>query len=132
MPERCEATTKAGTPCPNRAAKGGTLCVAHDPERRRAAAAAGGRGKSHQAKARKELERHVLTTGDVEGFIGLLIVRVIAGTAEPAVGNAVANLSRALVAVREAGMLEERLAAVEQAMAEREERDRREGMTWAA
>jgi len=45
---------------------------------------------------------------------------VIAGQTEPGVANAAANLARAIVAVREASEVEERIEALESALGQTE------------
>jgi len=54
-----------------------------------------------------------LTPREIEGYISMALRAVLAGKIEPGVGNAVANLARAAVAVREATELEARLAELE-------------------
>ncbi len=48
----------------------------------------------------------MLTADELRGLVGLTIKRVLTGATEPAVGNSVAALARAYVAVTEAGAVE--------------------------
>lgn len=114
--ERCVATTKDGKPCAARPRPGSDRCPWHDEAlsvRRREWSARGGKGKSNAARAKKELPAGVMTNDELRGLVGLTIRGVLAGRVEPGVGNSVANLSRAYVAITEAGELEERLQALE-------------------
>ena len=118
MQAKCSATMKAGAPCRALAMSAARYCVTHDPARVTDLAEwrrRGGEGKSNKARAKKALPGSVLTPAEVQGLLGLTLRGVLAGTVEPGVANAAANLGRAIVAVREATTLEERLAALEAA-----------------
>ena len=119
MGDRCAALTKDGNPCSARPRPGSNRCPWHDErlsERRREWSARGGAARSNQARARRQLPAGVLTNEELRGLVGMTIKRVLTGTTEPAVGNSVAALARAYVAVTEAGAverIEDRLAELE-------------------
>lgn len=121
MPERCEAVTKSGEPCRNRAAAGERRCVFHLPQShplRQQAAAAGGRGKSNVARARRRIEAEgVMQLADVRRLLGASMVGTLSGHVAPGVGSALASQARAFVAILEADELESRIRALEQAVA---------------
>ena len=75
----------------------------------------GGQAKSNRARARKQLAATALTPAELEGVLGLTITQVLSGAKPPGVGSAIAALARASIAIREAGEIEERLAALEAA-----------------
>jgi len=89
----------------------------HDPEaaeQRRERSRKGGVGRSNANRARKGIAGAVLTPADLQGAIARALEGVLNGKIEPGVGNAVASLCRASVAVREATELEQRLTELEQ------------------
>ena len=115
---RCRATTAAGSPCSAQPVRPSGFCYWHDPAlaaERDAARRRGGRGKSNRARAAKRLPEEVLTPATLQGLLGRTLREVIAGRVAPGVANAAATLGRAIVAVREATELEERLRALEAA-----------------
>ncbi|MDP9364810.1 MAG: hypothetical protein M3Q10_11405 [Chloroflexota bacterium] len=114
---RCRATTAAGSPCSAQPVRPSGWCYWHDPTiaaEREAARRRGGRGKSNRARAAKAMPAP-MTPADLQALLGVVLRGVVAGRVEPGVGNAAANLGRAIVAVREATTTEERLAALESA-----------------
>ncbi len=118
MQPRCSGATKAGAPCQAPAMSGGRYCLSHDPSRVTDLAewrAKGGRGKSNRQRAKKGMADQALTPGEIEGFVAVAMKAVLSGRLEPGVGNAVANLARAAVAVREATTIEVRLTELEKA-----------------
>ncbi len=117
MPERCEAVAKNGKPCSATPVPGLGRCAWHAPEwaeQRREWSRRGGKGKSNAARMRRQLPE-AMTPGEIQSLLGAVLKGVVAGRVEPGVGNAAANLGRAIVAVREATEYEERLAALEAA-----------------
>src|SRR5687768_3006617 len=107
---RCRATTKGGKPCGGTPVPGEPLCPWHSPswaERRRQWSAKGGKGKSNASRARRQLPAEPMGTEELHAWLGVVFKRVIAGTTEPGVANAAANVARAMVAVAEAGAVEE-------------------------
>jgi len=57
-----------------------------------------------------------MTPAELGGVLSDVLIRTIAGELEPGVANAAANISRALIAVREATEIEARLDALEEAL----------------
>jgi hypothetical protein len=117
MVARCTATATSGQPCGAHAWRDG-LCPWHHPARAEEMAEAcrkGGRARSNKARARKAMIDAALSPGELQGVIAVTLKAVLAGTKAPAIGSAVAALSRAAVAVREATEWEERLTRLEAA-----------------
>ena len=120
MDAKCTATNKNGSPCSAGPVRPSGYCYWHDPaleDGRRADRQRGGAARSNTARARKSITAAVLEPRDIEGLLGATLKGVIAGRIEPGIGNAAANIARALIAVREATVLEERLVALEDAAA---------------
>jgi hypothetical protein len=74
----------------------------------------GGKAKSNVARARRLMADAALSNDELDGYIGLMIQQVTENEVTPAVANSVATLVRAAVALRQATVLEERIAAIEQ------------------
>jgi len=118
MEAKCIAVTKEGRPCSAGPVRPSGYCYWHDPallEQRLTDRQRGGAARSNVARARKRVADTILTPGDIQGILGDTLRAVISGSTEPGVGNAAANIARALVAVREATELEARLTALEAA-----------------
>ena len=114
--DRCQATNQTGKPCSAKPRPGRSFCPWHDPalaEQRRRWSVQGGQGKSSRKRATRNLAGQALTLPEVSGLLSVALTRVAAGSMEPSVGNALASLSRALVAIEQAGNLEDRLAELE-------------------
>lgn len=106
-PGPCSATPRPGRP----------FCLWHDPEAgeaRRELSRKGGKGRSNAARARKAYPA-ALTVGEVQGYLAATLKGVMLGRFTPGQGNAVAALARAIVTVREATELEERIEELERA-----------------
>jgi hypothetical protein len=58
-----------------------------------------------------------MTTQELRGFLAVTFKAVLAGKLETGVGNCLANIARAIVAVNEHGELDERLSRLEEAIA---------------
>lgn len=119
MADQCEATTKNNQPCSARPRPGRRFCPWHDPEiaaQRSQWSARGGANRSHRSRARKRLIEGSLTAPEVEALLGKALGDVLEGKIKPGVAIAAATLARAIVVVREAGEIEERLEALERAM----------------
>lgn len=117
MAERCVGTNKSGEPCAAKPLPGSNRCPWHDPaweERRKAWSVRGGKGKSNEARARKQLPAGVLSNDQLRGVLGLTIAKVLNGAVEPGVGSSVASLARAYVMVTEAGAVETLQAQVDE------------------
>ena len=115
--DKCSAIARSGSRCRSSVLPGRPFCFLHDP----AAAAAriegarkGGRNRSNKQRARKVIAEP-MTPAEIQSLLGLALRGVLAGKVEPGVANAAAKLGRALVAVREATELEERLTTLEAA-----------------
>ncbi len=121
MVERCSATNANGSPCGAQAQSNG-LCRWHDPVRAAEMAEArrkGGQAKSNKVRAKKAMVDGTLSPAELEGFLGITMSAVFNGAKEPAVANAIANLARAAVAVRDAVAVDERLAELERRLGSR-------------
>jgi hypothetical protein len=108
MDGKCTATNKSGAACSAQAWKD-QLCRWHHPDleaKRAEGRRKGGQNKSNAARAKKELPAGVMTNAELRGLVGLTIKGVLDGRIEPGIGNSVAALSRAYVAVTEAGAVE--------------------------
>jgi hypothetical protein len=119
----CSAITRAGSPCTSPVVAGLGHCYVHAPElaeARREAARRGGRARSNRARAQKQMPE-AMSPAELEGLLALTLRAVLAGRVVPGVGNCVANLARAAVAVREATAIEERIAELEIAAGLRQE-----------
>jgi hypothetical protein len=116
MPGKCSALTGDGNPCKGTPVRGSEWCFSHHPdlaERRRQGAVKGGEGKSSAARARKHLRGSSLDPADVHGLLSAALVKVSEGKMEPVVGNALANMSKALVVIEETTVLTARLEELE-------------------
>jgi hypothetical protein len=116
MVARCTAQTTSGRPCSAQPVRPDGYCYWHSPataSERADARRRGGRNRSNQARAKKQLPAEVMTDEELLAWLGITFKRVIAGQMLPNVGNAAATIARAMVAVRQASELEERLAALE-------------------
>ena len=118
MQKRCSGTKADGTPCGGVPYQGGELCWFHSPHTaadRAAGRRLGGSARSNKSRARRQIADATLAPNELAGLLSLTLTKVIAGQTEPGVGNAAANIARAIVAIREAVEIEERLAALEAA-----------------
>ena len=116
----CHGITRAGERCRARPLAGSTYCVNHSldvtAEQRRGWAAKGGANSSNRARARKQLPGEVMEPDEIGAWLAICFKRVIAEKMDPGVANAVSTMSRAMLVVREASDIEDRLNALEQAM----------------
>ncbi len=122
MVAKCSGTNTDGTPCSALPRPGSAWCVWHDPETKTQRAEwskRGGTARSNQARARRALKGSAGDLADVQATILDALRKVQAGDLEAGPANAIANLSRAFVAVSGAADFDRRLAEVEQALAER-------------
>jgi len=127
MDAKCSATNKNGSPCSAGPVRDDGFCYWHSPdlaEQRLTDRQRGGAARSNVARARKQIAGAVLEPGDIQGLLGATLRAVIAGRLEPGIGNAAANIARALIAVREASEIETRLTALE--LADRHTNGRRQ------
>lgn len=113
---RCQGVSRGGKPCSAQPLRGDAYCVWHAPDRaddRRAWAVSGGRAKSSDARARKRVLGSARGLDEIDAALCRALRDVLAGTLEPSVATAAAGLARAVVAVRQVGAIEQRLAALE-------------------
>ena len=113
---RCQATTKEGRPCSAQPRPGRQFCLWHDPEAdgvRRENARKGGQSRSNLSRLKRALPTELLTFNDVQGVLGAVLRDLLAGTVDPPVANAAANVARAFAAIAQAGEMEERLRGLE-------------------
>ncbi len=113
MDRRCKGANTAGAPCDAKPVRPSGWCYWHDPAleaERTAGRRQGGRQRANTARARKAMKG----AGAVVPVLWQALNDLAAGTLEPARGQAMASVARALVAVHEATELEERIAALEQ------------------
>lgn len=116
MPRQCKATTVTGQPCSATPRPGRDWCRWHDPalqEQRRAERAAGGRARSNDARARRQLRQARMDPAEIEGLLCDALHKVTAGEMAPGILHALAAGARAIMQVRQAGEIEERLTALE-------------------
>ena len=66
----------------------------------------GGAQRSNRARAKKQLIDAGMTASEVGGLLSSVLRGVVSGKVEPGVGNACANIARALVEVRKVADLE--------------------------
>ena len=116
MDAKCSATNKNGSPCSAGPVRDDGFCYWHAPglaEQRLSDRQRGGAARSNVARARKQLQRDVMTLSDVQGVLCRTLARVVAGETEPGVGTAAATLGRAIAAIATVADLETRLTALE-------------------
>ena len=124
---KCRATTKDGKPCQADAQAGSKFCFFHDPDKaeaRQEATVKGGKaGKLatlDQVKPWRGQEVALLQSPDVDELVALLadtIDDVRTGQVDPKIANSVGYLSGIILKARQYQALEERLAAIEEALA---------------
>ena len=115
----CHGITRSGQRCRARPLAGSTYCVNHSPdvtdEQRKAWAAKDGKNSSSKARAKRQLPGEVMDADEIGAWLAICFKRVIAEKMDPSVANAVSTMSRAMLAIREATEVEDRLAALEAA-----------------
>src|SRR3954468_11625613 len=112
--KRCEGTRRDGQPCQGPVLDGGTRCFAHDETKRAerdAARKKGGHRSASLARIHRLVPPRLVTVYDQ---LEAALQEVHDGTLPPGQALAMAGLARAMVAVLQAGEVEERLRAVEQ------------------
>ena len=110
----CTGTRRDGRPCTAMVLGGGAYCFAHDPTKaaeRHAARQRGGQHRANLVRLRGLVPPRLISVYDrLETALG----EVHDGTLQPGQAAAMAGLARAMVAVLQAGELEERLRALEE------------------
>lgn len=116
MDGKCTATTKTGAPCKGKQYRDG-LCRFHHPDlefERQRTRAEGGKAKANSRRARKHLADDMLSMTQVGGLLSRTLTKLETGEMQPGVATAMASVAKALVSIRDAGDLEERLSELEQ------------------
>ncbi len=114
MDRECKGANTAGAPCDAKLVRPSGWCYWHDPAleaERTAGRRQGGRQRANTARAKKAMKG----AGEVTPVLWQALNDLAAGTLEPARGQAMASVARALLAVHETTTLEDRLAALEAA-----------------
>ncbi len=114
MDSRCRGANTAGAPCDAKPVRPSGWCYWHDPAleaERTEGRRQGGRQRSHGARAKKAMKG----AGDVAPVLWQALNDLAAGTLEPARGQAMASVARALVTIHEVTAIEDRIAALEAA-----------------
>jgi hypothetical protein len=113
VPKRCADTRLDGQPCGGPVLGTGTFCFAHDPEKRAAREAArqkGGQRSASIARIHRLVPPRLVTVYDaLEEALG----QVHRGELAAGRAIAMASLARAMVAVLQAGEVEQRLRELE-------------------
>ncbi len=73
----------------------------------------GGQSRSNLARLKRSLPTEPMTLIDVQNVLGAVLRDLLAGTLDPPVANAAANVARAFAAIAQAGELEARLRELE-------------------
>jgi hypothetical protein len=121
MDTKCQATNQQGQSCSAQHYRDG-WCRWHHPElaeQRRIWSAKGGAGRSNKERAKKGLPDQVLALIEVPGLLSVTLKGVIAGRIEPGVGNAAANIARALNEIGKSADMETRMSEIERRLAGR-------------
>ncbi len=117
MAVKCAAIARSGSRCASPVLPGSSYCWVHDPaaeEARREASKKGGRARSNQERARKQIPP-AMPPDELGGYLSALFKAVVAGRVEPKVGTAAATIARVMLEVRAQVEIEERLARLEAA-----------------
>ena len=121
----CQATKRDGRRCAATVVLSSGYCPMHDPERGAEIAAARARGGRNKAGAARAAKMVPATLRPVLATLLAALDEVRGEEGEPAItpaqANAMASLAGAIVRVYQAGVLEERVAALEAGQAERGE-----------
>ena len=110
----CTAVRKDGQPCSVRVLVDGSHCFAHAPDRQQARAEArrrGGQNRSAAVRLRGLVPPRLVPVFD---RLEAALAETHAGDLDPKTATAMAALARAMVAVLQAGELEERLRKLEE------------------
>lgn len=116
---RCPARNRHGQPCDAVPQPGKDFCIWHDPERaedRRLWSIRGGRARSNESRARRQLGTTSTQLADLVPTLFAAIDDVREGNITPPVASAVASLARAVVTVSTASDIEARITALESAL----------------
>ena len=122
-PHRCQAKRADGEPCGGFAIAGSDLCFAHDPgvsERRQDARRRGG-VNAHSAATLPYRRLRLRKPQDVLSLLREAAEAVRCGRLDVRVANCLAYLRQVSLRAMEAGELDERVAALEEAAAKQQE-----------
>jgi hypothetical protein len=111
----CSAIARSGSRCQRPALAGKQHCLMHDPasaELRREASRKGGKARANAERAKK-LIPSAMSPEELGGRLSDVFLKVVDGKLSPKIGTAASTIARALIDVRTAGELEERLAELE-------------------
>ena len=115
--DQCVSTSHStGQRCKGRALPESMFCFSHDPrlsERRAAGNVKGGKNRANLARLQGLVPPRLLSVYD---RLELALADVHAGKLDPRIASAMAQLGRAMVAVIQAGEVEQRLREVEAAV----------------
>jgi hypothetical protein len=103
MTVKCSALAKSGKQCRRPALAGKALCLMRDPESvelRREAGRRGGRNRSTQVRAEKELH-DALSAQELGAALSLAFFRVLNGQLEPKIGTAAATMAGKILDCRD-------------------------------
>jgi hypothetical protein len=117
MPATCEATRRDGERCQTRIVGNGPYCFGHDPamrEKRTAARRQGGQNKANRIRLAKIMPLRLVPVWEQ---LEQALADVLTGDLDPKQASAAASVARALVAVQQAGEVEERLRKLEEGSA---------------
>jgi hypothetical protein len=116
--ESCRGITKGGKKCRGRRLPDSEFCFLHaaTEEQRKQWSAMGGRNSAAEVRARKRLPAAILTNEEILSYLGIGFRAVLHEKKDPSVLNAMANGARAMVDVRKAVELEERIVEVERSL----------------
>ena len=122
MLERCQARTRDGQPCSARPLPGERECAWHSAtfaDRRREWSAAGGKGKSNAARAKKALAGEGLSSAELIVALSVVFKAVIAERLPARVGSAAIAIAKGITDIRSSTEIEERVSELERLAAER-------------
>jgi len=115
--QTCEAITKTGAPCRAPASRGGRCYLHSHPEKARLLGQAGGRKNRHQLPEPPSAEP--LTAVDLRNILADAIRDVRTKRLSPRSASAISQLANSLHRVTPSAELEDRVARLEQQLAER-------------
>jgi len=111
----CLETRRDGTPCTAQVVGGGSRCWAHDPAlaaKRAETRRRGGQNRANRVRLAKIMPLRLVPVWEQ---LEQALAAVLAGDLNPKQASAAASVARALVAVQQAGEVEERLRKLEEA-----------------
>jgi hypothetical protein len=113
----CRATRKDGSPCRSEIVLASGYCPMHDPARREQVAAARAKGGQQKATAARAAKLVPVVLRPVLDGLLEVFEEVKAGQRDPRTATALATIAGAIVEVYQVGTLEERVTALEAALA---------------